>query len=128
MKDILVKYGTFLIVPFVIIGIAFTLCNIRVREKCPVTLVCLSDSVGIVYVPNSADIQIAKGKTLVVETAQYAHIECRVVNVAEEPANKRIQVLLAPVKNQERSTFFNAYIVTKEVPMSDLVLQKILKM
>ena len=127
MKDLFIKYGTFLIIPFVVIGIVITLCTLRVKVKIPVTLVCLSETTGVAYIPQSTDIQIAKGKHILLETSQYDNIECLATEIMEEPNNKRIRVQLNSIKNMHGNSICNAYIVTKKVLMLDLVFKKILK-
>ena len=128
MKEVIIKYGTFLIVPFVIAGIVLTLATLKVREKTPVTLVCLSADTGIVYVPQGSEVQVARGKRLVLEFSQRAPIECQVAAVEEEPANKRVRVRFSTDKGMDGNSICNAYVVTGEIMMFDLVLRKGLKM
>ncbi len=130
MKTLIIKYGTFLIIPFIIIGISFTLSSLKIREKSPVILVCLSSSkrMGNVFIPQNANIPIRKGIHLVLETATYEKIECVVTSITEETANKRIQVKLCSTKEMNGNSICNAYIITKDVLMLDLILQKVLNM
>jgi len=123
---VLTKYGTFLIIPIVLAGIAITLCTLKVREKIPATLICLSKDSGIVYIPQGTKIQTAKGEHLRLETSHSAYIECQITDVAEEPANKRINVKLSYAKGMDDNSICDAYIITNEAVMLDLVFRKIL--
>lgn len=125
MKGIIVKYGTFLIVPFVVAVIAVTLCTLKVREKLPVTLVSVSGQKGIAYIPLNAQRLIVKGYSLVLETSQSGSIKCLVTNTTIEANNVRAEVDISSVKEFCGNTLCNAYLVIKEVPMLDLVIQKV---
>lgn len=125
MKGIIVKYGTFLIVPFVIVVIAVTLCTLKVREKLPVTLVSVSGQKGIAYIPLNAQRLIVKGYSLVLETSQSGSIKCLVTNTTIEANNVRAEVDISSVKEFCGNTLCNAYLVIKEVPMLELVIQKV---
>lgn len=125
---LITKYGTFLIIPFVLVGIGLALCTLKVREKVPITLVCLSKESGFVYIPQGTKIQITKGECLKLETSHSTHIECKIIDVAEEPANKRVQVHLDSIEGMDGNSICDAYIITSEVVMLDLVIRKILKL
>ena len=125
MKGIIVKYGTFLIVPFVIVVIAITLCTLKVREKLPVTLISVSAQKGIAYIPLNAQIPITQGDSLVLETSQSGNIECLVTDTSMEANNIRAEVHISSMKEFCGNTLCNAYLVIKEVPMLELVIQKV---
>lgn len=125
MKGIIVKYGTFLIVPFVIAVIAVTLCTLKVREKLPVTLVSVSGQKGIAYIPLNAQMLIFKGDSLVLETSQSGNIKCLITDTSMEANNIRAEVNISSMKEFCGNTLCNAYLVIKEVPMLELVIQKI---
>ena len=125
MKGIIVKYGTFLIVPFVIVVIAVTLCTLKVREKLPVTLIRVSEQKGIAYIPLNAQRLIVKGDTLVLETSQSENIRCLVMDTRVEANNVRAEVNISSMKEFCGNTLCNAYLVIKEVPMLELVIQKV---
>lgn len=125
MKGIIVKYGTFLIVPFVIVVIAFTLCTLKVREKLPVTLISVSAQKGIAYIPLNAQIPITQGDSLVLETSQLGNIKCLVTDTSMEANNIRAEVNISSMKELCGNTLCNAYLVIKEVPMLELVVQKV---
>lgn len=125
MKGIIVKYGTFLIVPFVIVIIAITLCTLRVREKLPITLISVSGQKGIAYIPNAPRL-IVKGDSLVLETAQSGNIKCLVTNTTIEANNIRTEVDISSMKEFRGNTLCSAYLVIREIPMLELVIQKVL--
>ena len=125
MKGFIVKYGTFLIVPFVIAVIGITLCTLRVREKLPVTLIRFSNQDGIAYIPLNAQRFIVKGNTLVLETSQSENIKCLVMGAVIEANNVRAEVNISSVKNFGGNTICDAYLVVREVPMLELVIQKV---
>lgn len=125
MKGIIVKYGTFLIVPFVIAVIALTLCKLRVREKLPVTFVSVSNEKGIAYIPLNAQMSIAKGDSLVLETSQSGNIKCIVTDTTIEPNNIRVGIDISSIKELGGNTLCNVYLITKEVQMLELVIQKV---
>lgn len=128
MKGIIVKYGTFLIVPFVIVVIAITLCTLRVREKLPITLISISGQKGIAYIPLNAPSPrlIVKGDSLVLETAQSGNIKCLVTNTTIEANNIRAEVDISSMKEFRGNTLCSAYLVIREIPMLELVIQKVL--
>lgn len=125
MKGIIVKYGTFLIVPFVIAVIALTLCKLRVREKLPVTLVSVSNEKGIAYIPQNAQMSISKGDSLVLETSQSGNIKCIVTDATIEPNNIRVGIDISSIKELGGNTLCNVYLITKEVQMLELVIKKV---
>lgn len=125
MKGIFVKYGTFLIVPFVIVVIAITLCTLKVREKLPVTLISISGQKGIAYIPLNAQMLIVKGDSLVLETSQSGSIKCLVTDTKIETNNIRAEVDIDTMKEFCSNTLCNAYLVLREVPMLELVIQKL---
>lgn len=126
MKGIIVKYGTFLIVPFVIVIIAITLCTLRVREKLPITLISVSGQKGIAYIPLNAPRLIVKGDSLVLETAQSGNIKCLITNTTIEANNIRAEVDISSMKEFRGNTLCSAYLVIREIPMLELVIQKVL--
>lgn len=125
MKGIIIKYGTFLIVPFVIAVIAITLCTLRIREKLPVTLISVSAQKGIAYIPLNVQKSIAKGDSLVLETSQSGNIKCLVTDTSMEANNIRAEVNISSMKEFCGNTLCNAYLVIKEMPMLELVVQKV---
>ena len=125
MKGIIVKYGTFLIVPFVIVVIAVTLCTLKVREKLPVTLIRVSEQKEIAYIPLNAQKLIVKGDSLVLETSQSGNIKCLITDTSMEANNIRAEVNISSMKEFCGNTLCNAYLVIEEVPMLELVIQKI---
>lgn len=125
---IITKYGTFLIIPFVLAGMILTLCTLKVKEKAAVTLVCLSKESGIVYIPQETNIPIAKGERMRLETSHSVYIEGLITDVAKEPANIRVQIHLDSIEGLNGNSICNAYIITSEAIMLDSVFRKILRL
>lgn len=129
MKNIIIKYGTFLIIPIIISGIAVILCTLKVREKFPVTLIILSNHEGIAYIPQNYNMQIIRDDTLMLESSQYKNeIPCLVNDIVDEQDYKRVFVEICTSDSLNKNSLCHTYITTKEIPMFDLVILKILKL
>lgn len=125
MKDFIVKYGTFLILPLVIALISFILCHLSANIKSPVTMFVCAKNHGVVYMSKDVYHAIIPKDTITLTCAN-GQIKCKVTKVEEETDKLRLRVAFdADTLCLNDNTLCNAYIVRGKIPMYELVFQKL---
>ena len=125
MKDYIVKYGTFLILPLVIALITFILCHLSANVKSPVTMFICDENHGIVYMQKAIYRAIVPNDTITL-TCTNGQIKCKITKVDEETDKLRLRVTLdADTLCLNGNTLCKAYIVRGKIPMYELLFQKL---
>ena len=127
MKSFIVKYGTFLTLPIVIALLLLILSTLTVSMKTPVTLFAYAQNNGMLYMPKSKSFAISSNDTLILNCAEGTTITCAIANIHNEPESIRMHVKIKNTAALKGNTMISAYIVKNDIPMYQLILNKILK-
>lgn len=117
MNKIISRYGTFLIIPPVLIIIAFVAFKFNVTTKAEVILIQHTPTEVIAYIPNN----IAVSDTLHVDSPEYGTLTLPVAYISKEPSN---QLVIIHGHLPADDTILHAYIITATKPLYQVLLHQ----
>lgn len=117
MNKIISRYGTFLIIPPVLIIIAFVAFKFNVTTKAEVILIQHTPTEIIAYIPNN----VAVSDTLHVDSPEYGSLTLPIAYISKEPSNQRV---VCTGNLPADDTILHAYIITETQPLYQVLLHR----
>lgn len=117
MNKIISRFGTFLIIPPVLIVIAFVAFKFNVTTKVEVILIQHTPTEIIAYIPNN----VAVSDTLHVDSPEYGPITLPIESIFQEPSNQRA---ICQGHLLTDDTLLHAYIITATKPLYMVLLHR----
>ena len=129
MKHTVLKYGIFIILIMMSIGLLIILNNLEIRTKQSVNIIQIRSDTFRIYIQRAQSYEVKKGDTVNVEQTISGRVSFIVERVAKEPSYFDIMVLSNKKNSRKQlfggNTFSSGYIFTGKIKLWQLVIQKI---
>ena len=130
MKQIILRYGVFVILIAMAIGLLIILDRFEIRSKASVNLIVTDERTCIAYVANNKEFNPCIGDSIVIQQTIGGDVFFLVKEIRKEPTNVVLQ--LYPIDRKQNilqkfgeNTFSPGYIFLGKTKLRNLILKQI---
>lgn len=130
MKQAIIRYGVFVILTVMTLGLLLILDRFDIQSKASVNLIVINQRTCIAYIANNQEFNLSIGDSVLIKQTIGGDLMFEVEKINQEPSNVVLQ--LCPLDENKdilqifgQNTFTPGYIFTGKMKLLNLILKQI---